>query len=409
MEPGLINTAGRKENGRMKTLSSLVDEGSADMSKKKLILIGMGVMLLFIVGLLVWQGQHQTTSSRPTEGPTAGDTGAAVQVMKPERRDMKLDLSVPGNVSPLYQATLYGKVSGYLKWVGFDKGDTVKKGQLLAVIDAPEVEDRYQQAQADYAMKKITAERLQNVWKENKDVIAKQDVDLAEAAAQGAKHMRDSQRTLLEYTKVYAPFNGTITARFADPGALIQSATGSSTGAVPLFTIMDMETVRVYVSVPQEMAYMAKAGVPAVLSIGEVRDRKFTGSITRTTEALDPATRTLLVEIDLPNAEHELQPGTFVNVTLSLRQHENALAVPPAAIVSGGDRESKFVFVVQDNTAHRTAIKTGIDDGLWIEIVEGLTGNEDIVVVGKAGLNDGQPVHASAYNLPTGKPARQKT
>jgi membrane fusion protein, multidrug efflux system len=104
-----------------------------------------------------------------------------------------------------------------------------------------------------------------------------------------------------------------------------------------------------------------------------------------------------------------LQPGTFVNVTLSLQQHENALAVPPAAIVSGGDRESKFVFVVQDNTAHRTAIKTGIDDGLWIEIVEGLTGSEDIVVVGKAGLRDGQPVRASAYNLPTGKPARQKT
>ena len=393
----------------MKTLSSLVAEGSADMSKKKLILIGMGIMLLFIAGTLVWQGQHQTTASRPTDGETGSSTGAAVQVMKPQRREMKLDLSVPGNVSPLYQATLYGKVSGYLKWVGFDKGDTVKKGQLLAVIDAPEVEDRYQQAEADYAIKKITAERLQNVWKENKDVIAKQDVDLAEAAAQGAKHMRDSQRTLLEYTKVYAPFTGTITARFADPGALIQSATGSATGAVPLFTIMDMETVRIYVSVPQEMAYMAKPGVPAVVTVGEVRDRQFTGSITRTTEALDPATRTLLVEIDLPNTEHKLQPGTFVNATLSLKQHENALAVPPAAIVSGADKDSKFVFVVQDNTAHRTAIKTGIDDGLWIEIVEGLTGSEDIVVVGKAGLNDGQAVHASSYNLPAGQPARQKT
>ena len=158
----------------------------------------------------------------------------------------------------------------------------------------------------------------------------------------------------------------------------------------------------------QEMAYMAKPGAPAVLTVGEVRDRQFTGSITRTTEALDPATRTLLVEIDLPNTEHALQPGTFVNVTLTLQQHENALVVPPAAIVSGADKDSKFVFVVQDNTAHRTAIKTGIDDGLWVEVVEGLTGSEDIVVVGKAGLNDGQPVHASSYNLPAGKPARQK-
>jgi membrane fusion protein, multidrug efflux system len=246
------------------------------------------------------------------------------------------------------------------------------------------------------------------VWKENKDVIAKQDVDLAEAAAQGAKHMRDGQRALLEYTKVYAPFEGTITARFADPGALIQSATGSATQAVPLFTIMDMETVRVYVSVPQEMAYMAKPGVPAVLRIAEIPDREFKGSITRTTEALDPATRTLLIEIDLPNPQHELQPGTFINVTLYLQEHPNALTVPPSAIVSGGDKQSRFVFVVTGGTAHRTSIKTGIDDGRWIEVIDGLTGDEDIVVVGKAGLNDGQAVRISAYNLPNGKPARQK-
>jgi RND family efflux transporter MFP subunit len=374
------------------------------MSKKTLILIGMGIMLLFIASMLVLQGQHQTTDSRPT----VIDTSAAVQVMKPQRLDMVRSLSIPGNISPFYQATLYGKVSGYLKWIGFDKGDKVKKGQLLAVIDAPEIEERYQQAEADYAMKKITAERLHNVWKENADVIAKQDVDLAEAAALGSKHLRDSQRTLLGYTKVYAPFDGTITARFADPGALIQSATSSATQAAPLFTIMDMDTVRVYVSVPQEMAHLAKPGVPAVISVAEVPDKRFPGSITRTTEALDPATRTLLVEIDLPNAEHALQPGTFANVTLSLERHDNALAISPAAIVAGSDSQSKFVFVAQEGIAHRVSIKTGIDDGPWIEVVDGLTGSEDIVGVGKAGLNDGQTVTVSDYNLPSGKPAHQK-
>jgi RND family efflux transporter MFP subunit len=257
-------------------------------------------------------------------------------------------------------------------------------------------------------MKKITAERLHNVWKENADVIAKQDVDLAEAAALGSKHLRDSQRTLLGYTKVYAPFDGTITARFADPGALIQSATSSATQAAPLFTIMDMDTVRVYVSVPQEMAHLADPGVPVVVSVAEAPDKRFPGSITRTTEALDPATRTLLVEIDLPNAEHALQVGTFANVTLSLERHDNALAISPAAIVAGSDSQSKFVLVAQDGIAHRVSIKTGIDDGPWIEVVDGLTGSENIVVVGKAGLNDGQTVTVSDYNLPSGKPARQK-
>jgi RND family efflux transporter MFP subunit len=169
-----------------------------------------------------------------------------------------------------------------------------------------------------------------------------------------------------------------------------------------------MDTVRVYVSVPQEMAHLAKPGIPAELSIAEVPDRKFKGSITRTTEALDPATRTLLVEIDLPNPQHELQPGTFINVTLYLQDHPNALAVPPAALASGEDKQSKFVFVVTEGAAHRVPIKTGIDDGRWIEVLDGLSGNEDVVVVGKAGLNDGQAVRVSAYNLPDGKPARQK-
>src|SRR5206468_6162478 len=137
-------------------------------------------------------------------------------------------------------------------------------------------------------------------------------------------------------------FSGVITARFADPGALIQSGERSATQAVPLYTIMDLDTVRVYVSVPQEVALLAKPGVRVVLSFKEVPEQEFKGSITRTTEALDSATRTLLVEIDMPNKERQLQPGMFVSATLYLRQHTNALAVPPAAIVTGGsDKDRK--------------------------------------------------------------------
>ena len=292
--------------------------------------------------------------------------------------------------------------------MGFDKGDAVNKGQLLAVIDAPEVEQQYRQAEADYAIKRITSERLHNVWKENPDVIAKQDVDVAEAAAEGAKHLMNNRRTMLDYTKVYAPFSGVITARFADPGALIQSGSASATQAVPLYTIMDLETVRVYVSVPQEVALLAKAGVPVVVTTKEMQGKEFKGSITRTTEALDPATRTLLVEIDMPNKERQLQPGTFVSATLYLLEHPNALVIPPTAIMTSGSDKRKSVLVVEQGKAHQIPIKTGIDDGVWVEVVEGLSGNEDIVVVGKAGLTDGQTVKASAYNLPAGKPSSQK-
>jgi RND family efflux transporter MFP subunit len=326
--------------------------------------------------------------------------------MKPSRRDITQTLTLPANISPWYQATLYAKTPGYLKWIGSDKGDTVKKGQLLAEIDSPEVEQQFRQAEADYRIKQITFQRLMNVWKENPEVIAKQDVDVAEAAANGAKHVMENRRTLLAYTKVYAPFTGVITARFADPGALIQSAATTAMQAVPLFTIMDLDTLRVYVSVPQEAAMQAKPGVPAIITTRELPGQELRATITRTTNALDPATRSLLVEIDLPNPGHRLQPGMFVTTTLVLQEHAQVLALPPAALVTSPN--GKSVFIVEEGLAKRVPVKTGLDDGVWIEITEGLQEGMDVVVVGKSGLTDGQPVQSSPSTLPVGKPSSQK-
>jgi len=336
-----------------------------------------------------------------------GAGATSVQIMKPQRRDIAMTITLPANISPWFQATLYAHVPGYLKWMGADKGDSVKKDQLLAVIDAPEVEQQFRQAEADYKIKRITYQRLHNVWKENPDVIAKQDVDVAEAESEGARHLMENRRSLLDYTKVYAPFSGVITARFADPGALIQSGGSSAAQTVPLYTLMDLDTVRVYVSVPQEVALLAKAGVPVTLARKEAPGQDVHGSITRTTEALDSATRTLLVEIDMPNKDRQLQPGMYVTATLYLQQHPNALGIPPAAIATGANKEMA-VFAVEQGKVRRITIKTGLDDGKWVEVVDGLTGNEDIVVVGKSSLKDGQAVTPSTYNLPTGKPASQK-
>ncbi|MEP7152099.1 MAG: efflux RND transporter periplasmic adaptor subunit [Nitrospira sp.] len=370
--------------------------------------IAAGLFLL-AVAFMIMQGQQPTVSApdRDRESSHAFTEAPRVQVLKVPRRDISRTLTLPANVSPWYQATLYGKVSGYVKWIGVDKGDVVKKGQLLAVMDAPEIEDQYKQAEADYAIKKVTYERYLSVWQDNHDIIAKQDVDVAKAAAESAKHQRDSRRNLLGYTNVYAPFAGVITARFADPGALIQAATGSATQAAPLFTIMDMDSVRVYVNVPQEAAPLAKAGLPVTVTAREWSEG-LEASITRSTTALDPATRTLLVEIDVPNKDHRLEPGMFVNALIHLERHANALAIPPSAFVPGKNGKEKAVFVVVNDTVKLTPVKTGIDDGLMVEIVDGLTGEENIVAVGKSGLLDGQSVTPSPYNLPVGTPARQK-
>lgn len=378
--------------------------------------LALGLLVLLVGAFLLFR--HNSESSRPPQAPqppsgeaiaraTPGGATADVQVMTPARQDLAYTITLPANVAPLYQTTIYAKVAGYLKWIGPDKGDWVKKGQVLAIIDAPEVEEQYRQAVADHKIKKLTYERLASVWRETPEVIARQDVDVAEAAYAGAKHLLDQRTVLYDYTKVRAPYAGIITARFADPGALIQIATASATGAIPLFTIMDIETIRVYTNIPQDDAPLVKSGVtPATLTVREHPGRRFTGTITRTTLALDPATRTMLIEMDLPNADHALQPGTFGEIVLSLRVSRDTLAIPPGAIVTNG--KGKSVFVVVDGRARLVPIQTGISDGRSVEVVKGLTGSEEVVVVGKGKLTDGMAVNASPYNLPEGTPAKQK-
>jgi membrane fusion protein (multidrug efflux system) len=335
------------------------------------------------------------------------DQPVDVQVAKPLRQNLAYTIALPANISPLYQTTLYAKVSGYLKWIGPDKGDHVKKDQIVAIIDAPEVEEQYQQAVADYKIRKITFERLDKVWKESPDVIAKQDVDVAEAAYEGAKNLMQQRAVLRDYTKVRAPYDGTITARFADPGALIQVATSSATAAIPLFTIMDLNTVRVYANVPQDDSPWIEPGkTRATVTVRELPDRSFSGTITRSTLALDPSTRSLLVEVDLSNTDHALRPGTYAQLAINLREIPNALLLPPQAVNTGP--KGKFVFIVEQGKAKFVPIQTGITDGTWIEISDGLQGQEDVVVVGKRTLSDGSAVQTSPFKLPEAKPSQQK-
>ena len=201
------------------------------------------VFALVIGGFFYWRNLPDDGQSVATGSPTTGSSPQSVhdaaslpdsepvdvQVTKPTRRDLVYTVTLPANISPLYQTTLYAKVSGYLKWIGPDKGDRVSKNQVVAIIDAPEVEEQYQQAMSDFKIKKLTHERLAKVWKESPDVIAKQDVDVAEAAYQGARHLMEQRVIMRDYTKVRAPYDGIVTARFADPGALIQIATSSAT------------------------------------------------------------------------------------------------------------------------------------------------------------------------------------
>ena len=170
---------------------------------------------------------------------------------------------------------------------------------------------------------------------------------------------------------------------------------------------MDLNTVRVYANVPQDdSAWSLPGKTKALLMLSHITGRSFTGTVTRTTLALDPSTRSLLVEIDLPNPDHALRPGTFAEVALGLREIPQALVLLPQAVNSR--TKGKFVFIVDQGRAKSVPVKTGITDGRWIEITSGLSGGEEVVVVGKRKLLEGAPVQASPFKLPDATPAQQK-
>ena len=307
------------------------------MRHPRLVIVVIALAVLLGAIAFVMLREEQPASSQPRQGtptPATSSLSAArsVQTLPVQRRDLARTLTIPGNVSPWLQATLYAKVPGYLKSMNADKGDVVKKGRLLAVLDAPEVEQQFRQADADYHIKHITFERLRQRLERESRRHCQARRRSSRSRRHGSQHLRDSRRSLLEYTKVFAPFNGTITARFADPGAFIPAATGSATQTVPLFTVMDLDIVRIYVSVPQEAALWANRGIPAVLTARELPGQEFRGTVTRTTTVLDPSTRTLLVEIDLPNPDHRLRPGMFVTAKLVLEEHAASPGTAPGRV-----------------------------------------------------------------------------
>lgn len=342
---------------------------------------------------------------RPSESPAAGTGVVAVQVVTPQRRDMAYAVTLPGTIAPFAQTTIYAKVAGYVKALHGDKGDLVKKGQLLAVIDDPELNAQYQKAASDYAIKQLTYERLSNVWKRNPNVVAKQDVDVAQATAEGARGSMEQLKAMLQYVQIRAPFSGVITARFVDAGTLVQAATASATAATPLFTLMDIDTVRVYVNVPQADVPFVKEGTPVTVTINEYPGTTYQASVTRSTVALDATTRTMLVESHILNPGHVLRPGMFAYATLALARHHGALALPAQTVLH--EAAGTFVLTIEQGKAKKRPIKTGIQAGGWTEIREGLTGQEEVVVLGKTRVAEGHPVSPSPYSLPAGRPSAQ--
>ncbi len=350
-------------------------------------MIGASVLLVLAVGA-AYRGINTRVNALATVTKETQESAVpAVAVTTPERGVPQEEIVLPGTMQAFTDAPIFARTNGYLrKWYA-DIGTHVRAGQLLAEIDAPELDQQLQQARADQATAEANARLAQTTATRYRDLIktesvAQQDLDNAngnlearQAAAESARANVKRLEQLHAFTRIEAPFDGVITARSTDVGALIDS--GSN--AHELFHVADTRRLRVFINVPEVYSRSAQPGIKAELTLKEYPGHRFTGTLARTAEAIDVASRTLLTEIDVDNPKGELLAGSYCEAHLKLPQATPTLKLPASAIIFRTD--SLQVGVV--DAAHRVTLKTvtiGRDFGNTVEIVSGLSDHDQVIV-----------------------------
>ena len=347
----------------------------------------VAVILVFAVSVgLVWAHSLQIRSQQVSlQGINA--LGPSVLVMRVQQRGHSRSVSLPASIHGYIETPIYAKTPGYLKAIYVDKGDRVHKGEVLAILDSPELDKQVADAKANYWLSKVTDGRNQELVAQQ--VIPQQTADNSHAAMLQARAAYEQLVALQSYEVIRAETDGIITARDVDPGALIPQVTtpGSSISIVDLATLYPL---RVYADVPQDLAALVKDGDPASVSVTQYPDRSFSGTVTRHPEALAQDTRTMRVEVDLPNKDSALYPGMYATLTLNVGSSDIAPWVPDDALMfRGGDA---FVPVVRKNRIHLARVALGNDDGREVQVASGLSKDDLIAVNVGQGVEEGDPV-----------------
>jgi RND family efflux transporter MFP subunit len=323
-----------------------------------------------------------------------------VSVEHPKSIAPSQELVLPGSAQAFVSAPIYARTNGYIKKWYVDIGEHVKTGQLLAEIDSPEIDQQLAQAKADLAtaeanlrLARTTADRYQNLLKS--DSVAKQDVDekigdrdakqaVADSAGANVKRLLDTQA----FEKVIAPFDGVITARKTDIGNLIDS--GANSPGKELFDLSATDKLRVFVNVPEIDSQAARPGVQVDLTLDEYPGRRFRGTVARTADSIDPASRTLLTEVDYENAHGELLPGAYVQAHLKLPSGGTTVTIPVSALLFRA--EGLRVGVVRASLAELIPVTLGRDFGTSVEVVAGLHPGDWVIANPADSLTTGTPV-----------------
>jgi len=366
----------------------------------KLILMYLVPFIIF-AALGIFAISEKRNASRVLAQQTTASAVPIVDVVHASTMNAASDLVLPGSLVAYVESPIYARTDGYLKKWYRDIGSRVKQGELLADIESPEVDQQLSQARADLttaqanlSLSAITAARYQDLLKT--DSVSKQEVDNANgdlAAKKSIVQSADANVRRLEdlesFKHVYAPFSGVITQRNVDPGTLINSGNGGT--GKSLFELAQIDPLRVFVAVPQTYAPSVRIGQRACLELAEFTGKKFCGEVARTADSMDPATRTLRTEVDVPNGSGELLPGSYAEVHFDLKISGNRLSLPVNALLFRPDGTMAAV-VSADNHIELKRLSIGRDFGSSVEVLQGLDPSDAVVLNPPDSLEQGEQV-----------------
>jgi RND family efflux transporter MFP subunit len=371
------------------------------------------VLVLLFGGVFAYgiYGRMRASATLRTETDTLAIP--VVSVVVPQRSAPTQEITLPGNVQPFITSPIFSRTNGYLKAWHFDIGAHVKRGQLLAEIETPEVDQQLQQsrsnlatAEANLRLTEITKNRYQDLLKTN--AVSQQDVDNAVGAYNANKAIVEANQanvkqleTLQSFEKIYAPFDGIITARNTDIGDLINSGSNGN-AKTDLFHISQPGVLRVYVNVPEEYSQLAKPGLTANLTLAEFAGKTFSGKLVRTADSINNATRTLLSEVDVNNPTGQLLSGSFAEVHFKVPSEVSTFIVPVDTLLFR--KEGLRVAVVKGGKAELVQVTPGHDFGETMEIVSGLKGGESIIVSPPDSIVAGEQVQLAQQAAAGSKP-----
>jgi RND family efflux transporter MFP subunit len=373
-----------------------------------------GAIFLVFAGVLISGILERIHTNASLRTETADLAVPTVSVVTPKRAAPSQEIVLPGNVQPFITSPVFARTNGYLEHWYFDIGAHVKKGQLLAVIASPEVDQQLQQAQsnlltaeANLELATITKTRYEGLKKTN--AVSQQDVDNAVGTYNANKAIVEADHaavrqysTLVSFEKVYAPFDGVITARNTDIGDLINSGSNAVV-KTDLFHIAQPGVLRVYVNVPEEFSQQTTPGLTAELQLAEFPGRTFTGKLVRTAEAINYTTRTLLVEVDVNNPSGQLLSGAYAEVHFKVPGQASTYIVPVDTLLFR--KEGLNVATVENGKANLVPVVAGHDFGTSIEIVSGLKGNESVISSPPDSIVTGETVQIAAPQATPPTPA----